>query len=96
MNSSKINLNIISTLGDSVSLVIGTNDDKFTVENLSVEIEIEWDISTQRSLLEANNQMVCVLFVWILNHVYKFNFTVIVIFYLKQNRLLEFHLWDFT
>ena len=63
MNSSKINLNIISTLGDSVSLVIGTNDDKFTVENLSVEIEIEWDISTQRALLEANNQMVCVLFV---------------------------------
>ena len=63
MNSSKINLHIVFTLGDSVSLVIGTNDNKFTVENLSVEIEIEWDISRQRALLEANNQMVCVLFV---------------------------------
>ena len=53
-------LNFFFVLGDSVSLVIGTNNDKFTVENLSVDIEIVWDISRQRALLEAKNQRVII------------------------------------
>ena len=58
MHFQRLTLIFFFVLGDSVSLVIGTNNDKFTVENLSVDIEIVWDISRQRALLEANNQRV--------------------------------------
>ena len=49
----------MNTLGDSVSLAIGTPSEKLKVDQLEKNIKISWDISenlaTQKSYVEVYN-----------------------------------------